>query len=283
VIRSSRRGGGIRRIGRWVLAAAGLAVAVTACSAGQQAQTAYVDPAIDGASGNADGIALRAVAIASPNGGRYAGGADARLQFVMVNTTDHDDALVEVRTDVAARVTFATGPAATGSAAPSGTESVSPSATPAPTTPATTTPAPTTPATTTPATTTPATTTSATTTSATTTSATTTSASPTPTPARSGSGSATASGTPTPTPSASPTPEAPSRIDVPADNLVACRDDGPVVTLVGLTRELRAAEMVPITFVFATAGEVTINVPVAVPTTEVSPPPTVDVNGTEGG
>ena len=45
--------------------------------------------------------------------------------------------------------------------------------------------------------------------------------------------------------------------------------------LTGLTRTLRPAQVVPVTFVFAQAGEVTVNVAVAVPTEEVSPAPTV--------
>jgi copper(I)-binding protein len=84
-------------------------------------------------------------------------------------------------------------------------------------------------------------------------------------------------------PTASPTSEAPSRIEVPAGGLVACRDDGPAVTLVGLTRALFPAEIVQVTFVFEKAGEVTVAVPVAVPQTEVSPAPTVDLSETEGG
>ena len=39
------------------------------------------------------------------------------------------------------------------------------------------------------------------------------------------------------------------------------------------------AQVVPVTFVFARAGEVTVNVAVAVPSEEVSPAPTVPAEG----
>jgi len=234
-----------------------LAVALTACSAGQLAQTANVKASVDGASGDVGGMALRTVVIAYPDGGKYPKGVDARLEFVMVNTTDHDDALVEVRTDAAERVTLATRPAATGSAIPSGSESATPTPSPSPSPSPSSTP------------------------------------SPTPTGSGTGSGTATPTGSPSPpvsssappptSPTPSPTPEPPGRIEVPAQSLVACRDGGPAVTLVGLTRELRAAELVQVTFVFEQAGELTLTVPVAVPTSELPPPPTIDVQGTEGG
>jgi hypothetical protein len=57
---------------------------------------------------------------------------------------------------------------------------------------------------------------------------------------------------------------------------------GPVLTLVGLTRELLPTVSVPITFVFEQAGEMTADVPVAVPVSGLPPPPTVDVQGSEG-
>jgi copper(I)-binding protein len=69
---------------------------------------------------------------------------------------------------------------------------------------------------------------------------------------------------------------------VPAGNIVECREDGPVVTLVGLVRDLLPAQIVQITFVFEHAGELTINVPVAVPPTEISPAPTLDLGEPEG-
>jgi copper(I)-binding protein len=260
VIRSSRRGKGALRGGRGLLAAAGLAAALAACSAGQQAQTAFISPNVEGANSGVGPITLRNITLAYPDGGKYAAGADARLEFVMVNSGEANDALVEVRTDAAERVTFGTGQEAGGSATPSGTASGSPSGSPSGTASASPsgTPAPTS----------------------------TGSATPSPTGTRSGSVAPTPSGS-TPaasaTASAAPTSEAPSRIEIPTLNYVACQDSGPAVIMVGLTRALLPSEIVQITFMFEKAGEVTIDVPVAVSLTEVSPPPTVDVQGTEEG
>jgi copper(I)-binding protein len=47
------------------------------------------------------------------------------------------------------------------------------------------------------------------------------------------------------------------------------------ILLRGLTQELRSGQVVPITFVFRTAGSVTVPVPVAVPPDEVQPAPTI--------
>jgi len=265
VIRSSRRGTGAPRGSRALLAAAGLAVALAACSAGQEAQTAFISPNVEGANGDVDDIALRNITIAYPDGGRYAQGADARLQFVLVNSGDRDDALVEVRTDAAERVTLGTGQQAggsataspaTGSATPSPTGSATPSATGTPSPAGTPTPSPT---------------------------GTPSGSAPPTASGSAGPGSPSGSASASPTPSAAEPSEAAGRIEVPAGSYVACRDSGPVVTLVGLTGPLLPAEVVQITFVFENAGEITINVPVAVPLTEVSPPPTIDIQGTEGG
>ncbi len=256
MMRSSRRAAGEPpagqglRTGRALLAVAGLAAALAACSAGQDAQTAFVSPSIDGANGQVGDVALRDITIAFPEGGQYAAGSDARLQVTLVNTAAQDDALVEVQTDVAQRVTLGTGPAASGSATPSAAGSSSP----------------------------PLASVTASASGSATVSAT-ASATGSGSPGATGTVSASAPSTASPTPTAQP----PTRIPLLAGNLVACRDKGPVLTLVGLTRALRSAEVVPITFVFATAGQVSIQVPVAVPLTEVSPAPTVDVNATETG
>lgn len=255
MIRSSHRaGGGLGasqrlRAGLGLLAAAGLAATLTACSAGQEAQTAFVSPSIDGANGQVGAIALRAITIAYPPGGQYAGGKDARLDLTVVNTGAQDDELVEVRADAAERVSLATGPEASPTETPSASAATS-SATSSATGTASATPGGSAPP----------------------------SASATVSATVSATASATASATESATESASPTPEAPSRIPIPAGELVAFRGDGPVATLVGLTRALRSAEIVQITFVFANAGQVTIDVPVAVSLTEVSPAPTVDLD-----
>lgn len=107
------------------------------------------------------------------------------------------------------------------------------------------------------------------------------------TPTGTPTGSPPASGSPTPsgsaTPSASPTPSEPptTRIEIPPNGLVSFRDDGPAVILTGLTRQLRSSEVVPITFVFARGGAVTVDVAVGVPEEEIAPAPTVEAGGEE--
>src|SRR5690348_13523190 len=71
-----------------VLAAAALLAA--ACSAGQTAQTANEKSTVEGASANIGGIALRDVRVAYPEGGKYAAGASAPLEFVVVNDAGTD-------------------------------------------------------------------------------------------------------------------------------------------------------------------------------------------------
>jgi copper(I)-binding protein len=100
-------------------------------------------------------------------------------------------------------------------------------------------------------------------------------------------GSATGTPAPTgaagsPTASATPTaagPAALTPVTLPAQTAVTFGADGEVVMLVGLTRPLFPAEAVQITFAFEQAGEVTINVPVAVPVSPLPPAPTIDVHG----
>lgn len=205
---------------RAVLAAAGSVLALSGCNAGQQAQTAYQQPGVDGAHVQAGGIALRDVKLAYPTTGRYERGSDARLEFVVANDGEAADALVEVRSDAATRVTISTAPAAPASATASATTSATSSAT----SPST----------------------------------------------------ATVSAT---SPSASPTPPAPARIPVPVNGLVDFREAGPVVTLVGLSQQLLPAQLVPVTFVFERAGEVTLVVPVGVSLSPVPPPPSIDIGG----
>lgn len=55
-------------------------------------------------------------------------------------------------------------------------------------------------------------------------------------------------------------------IELPPNTDVSFTDDGEVVELIGLTEQLRPTVRVPVTFTFETAGEVTVLVPVAVPT-----------------
>lgn len=249
MIRTSRRTAGRSRAAVAALAAAGVTM-LAGCHAGQQAQTASEIPTIDGTFAQVGSLALRDVKIEYPETGSWAQGSDARLQLLIVNEGRDADALVEVRTDAADRVTLATRPAASPSAVPTKSASAAPTT------------------------------------------------SPTGSPSGSGSGSASASASasvsasasgspeksssPSMTPTPTPTEEPETSIPIPAASLVALRDDGPEILLTGLTRMLRPAQVVPITFVFQEAGEVTVNVAVAVPTEEVSPAPTVPVQDEAG-
>lgn len=233
MIRSSRRSAGRSRAVLAALVATGATV-LAGCQAGQQAQTSEQIPTIDGNYAQVGSLALRDVTIEYPERGSWPQGSDARLRLIVVNEGRDADRLVEVRSDVADRVTFGLA---------GGETEASPSAT------ATATPTP--------------------------------SGSPSASesPDASGSPSATTSATATATATAAPTPteEAETSITIPAAGLIALRDDGPEILLSGLTRVLRPAQVVPVTFVFEQAGEVTVEVAVATPTEEVSLAPTVPV------
>lgn len=79
----------------------GIALALVGCSAGQIAQTAGMEPAINGGIGQAGTIAIRNVQLAYPQGGAYPQGASAVLLGTIVNTGQTDDELVSARTPVA--------------------------------------------------------------------------------------------------------------------------------------------------------------------------------------
>jgi copper(I)-binding protein len=241
---------------RTALVAIGLALALGGCSAGQLAQTAYVQPAVDGANGQAGPIALRNIKIAYPAAGRYQQGDSARLELFAANTGDQADSLTGIRTDIAGSVRFDAGTG--GSATPSGTAAETPSATGTPTATATGTGSA-------PATTTPAPTGSA--------------GSPTASATGTGGAAGTGSATATATATATASSPAAATVALPPEALTSFREGGPVITLVGLTRSLLPAEVVQITFVFRQAGEVTINVPVEVPSSPLPPAPTIDLNG----
>lgn len=248
MIRSTRRSAGVSRAVLASLTVVG-GLALAGCGAGQQAQTAQQRPTVDGISAQVGPLQLRDVVIEYPEGGKYARGDDARLRMIVVNEGADGDALVEVRTDAADSVTFA----ATGTPA---TEEGTASPTAEPTTSAT----------------------------ATATATASVSALPTTTPPAepSGTPSGTPAGTPSATASPTPTEEPFSRIAIPGNGLAALRDAGPAIELVGLTRELRAAEVVRVTFVFEQAGELTVDVAVAVPDEQVPLAPTVPGEPEEG-
>jgi copper(I)-binding protein len=147
VIRSPRRRAGRSRVVLVGLGAIG-GLLLVGCGAGQLSQTAKQQPTIDGQNAHIGTIALRDIALAYPERGVYEEGSNAPLDMIVVNEGDQPDALVEVRSDVAERVTFATSgagespeasatgtasptgsPSETGTASPSGPATPSPSAT----------------------------------------------------------------------------------------------------------------------------------------------------------
>lgn len=123
---------------RRVLTAVGIGLAMatagTGCAAGQITQTAQQVPAVDGAHGTVGPIALRAVKLQYPQGGRYQEGQSARLTLTIANQSLEDDTLIAVRTDAASGTTFALGSSlsasASGSPSTSATESGSGSTAP---------------------------------------------------------------------------------------------------------------------------------------------------------
>jgi copper(I)-binding protein len=81
--------------------AIGLAALLVGCSAGQVTQTDSIEPAVNGNRADLGPIALRDVMIAYPESGRYADGDQAPLVLTIVNTGDSDDELVDVSSPVA--------------------------------------------------------------------------------------------------------------------------------------------------------------------------------------
>jgi copper(I)-binding protein len=231
-------------------------LALAGCAAGQQAQTAEQRPTVDGQNGSLGPLALRDVTLEYPSAGVYEQGGDARLEMVVANDSGDSDALVEVRTDAAQEVriteaaTGGTGEAtptppvetsAEPSSTPTGTASGTPTGTSEPKTP---------------------------------------SASAGPgEPSGSPSTEASSSGSPAPSPESTETPAAGAgtltSVPVPSNGLVQFREDGPRIELIGLTRQLRPAEEISVTFVFRNAGQITLDITVAVPRGEISPAPTV--------
>ena len=98
--------------------------------------------------------------------------------------------------------------------------------------------------------------------------------------APSDSAGGTPSGSPSesaPTPTAAPTPEN-ARIQIPPNNYVSFREDGPRVMLTGLTQRLLPGQNLIVTLTFERAGSVTMTIAVGTPETELAPAPTVSVD-----
>jgi copper(I)-binding protein len=107
------------------VAAAGALLALTACAAGEHAQTAEETPVVDGVAADAGSMALRAVTVVPPPVGSYAKGTNAPLQLVIVNDSRTDDQLVRVTTPVAGSVRlFANSSSATDATTSAGLQSL---------------------------------------------------------------------------------------------------------------------------------------------------------------
>ncbi len=245
MIRTSRRTAGRSRVAVAALAAAG-ATLLAGCHAGQQAQTADQIPTIDGNYAQVGDLALRDVTIEYPETGSWPRGGDARVELIVVNGSRQSDALVAVRSEIADGAELSATPAAgatptaSGTPQPSETASATPSESAEPSGSAS--------------------------------------------PSESESPSGTPSGSESPSPTASPTPsptpeETATSITIPGTGVVSFKDGGPEIVLTGLTRLLRPGQVVPVTFVFQQAGEVTVNVAVAIPMEEIEPAPTVPAEG----
>jgi hypothetical protein len=102
---------------------------LSACAAGQQAQTADVTGVNDAVDADAGALAVRAFAVAAPSG-HYAKGGSAQLDGVLVNTGQKPDVLTSITSSAftgwssSAKVSGSASPlAASGSATPASTGS----------------------------------------------------------------------------------------------------------------------------------------------------------------
>ena len=90
-------------------------VALTACSAGQVAQTAEQERDKVGGSAIVGDLTLRDARLAYPTNGEYAAGSDARLEVAITNGAPQDDTLLDVTGDGFASAEVSGAPTAAGS------------------------------------------------------------------------------------------------------------------------------------------------------------------------
>ncbi|OLF09217.1 copper chaperone PCu(A)C [Actinophytocola xanthii] len=84
--------------------AVGLAALLVGCSAGQVTQTASIRPAVNGNQADVGDIALRDVMLAYPESGEFRAGDQAAVLLSIVNTGNADDELVSVSSPAATDV-----------------------------------------------------------------------------------------------------------------------------------------------------------------------------------
>ena len=219
------------RLAATVGTALGAALVLAGCSAGQIAQTAGMEPAVNGGLGQAGDIAVRDVQFVYPDGGIYPAGASVPLRGVIINGGLQDDELVDAisnwgRVTITGDKTLLAGHTLTldGTA-------------PAPSSTPTTTSGP-------------SSTGSSTSSTGSSSSSSSTTGSSTGSSTSSSTGSSTSSSTPTTT--SSPAKPTIGKVSI---------------TLVGLQEKVSVGKTVTVTFIFRNGGQATVTVPIANPTT----------------
>jgi copper(I)-binding protein len=225
-------------------------VALGACSAGQVTQTATQERDKSGAQAQVGDITLREGQLVSPRGGSYDRGDDAELQLAIVNGGTEDDTLVSVdgKGFSSAEISSSgSSSSASSSFGSSGSGSSGPSSS----------------------------------------SSVGSSSSAAPT-SSSAAASTPTSSTPT---SSAPTSSAPTsssssgvqEITIPAGQTIFLGGDQYTVTLTDLSESLTPGQYLEVTLTFEKAGEVTIPVSVANPTSSVPRSSSFDFHQQEGG
>ncbi|MGH3759729.1 hypothetical protein [Actinophytocola sp.] len=209
-----------------------VALGIAGCSSGQVTQTDQMEPAVNGNKADVGDIALRDVVVSYPESGGYEAGDDAPLVLTIINTGGTGDELTSVSSPAAADVqllgdTSVPGRSALQVVVPD--ESTPSSASPEST---------------------PETTESS-------------------LPDSSITEPSPPGATETPTPgSASSAPETPTSAPEVTGTELAPQEVGTLsIVLTGLTTDLPVGRNVPVTFVFAQAGEITIDLPIGSPAT----------------
>lgn len=228
----------MRRLG--IGLAVTLALLTSACAAGQSAQTANQKPTLDGTLADVGNIALRGLAVEAPSGRLpyYPAGSDAQIKLVVVNTGSKADSLTSITSPVAGSwAAFASAADASAfQAAASAGQSSSAAAT----------------------------------------------SSPAPSPSRhhktrssgagasgsstaSGSSSAPASSTPAAPSTSSAAPKPIAKVQIPSGARVSwgVPEAKGTLLLLHLKQRVYPGTTIPITFTFADAGTVTVQVPIA--------------------
>jgi copper(I)-binding protein len=251
--------GAIRRFTAAAATVAAGALLVAGCSVGQDTQTVNQRPAIDGASADAGAISIRTAAVVSSDGdSSYTKGGSAQLQLVIINNGPQQIELQSVSSPVAASAQVSNTGA--GSSSGSGSSGTSGSATDSGSVIESTSSS--------------ASASSSTNTSSSSSAASAGSSSATATGSPSSSAPAGASGSTTASASNSASAPASTPIAIPAGQSVQVGfgNDGPSITLSGLTSDLFPAQTVPITFTFADGSTVNLDIPVQLPTNPPSAP-----------